>query len=272
MLPAYNVPALSAKTRDLAVAALRGLSSVTWFTVNTVAEMVGHVRRGRPPLHLALFFEQTARVGAGSVPLVALVSLFLGVTAALLVGYELERLGAEQSVPGFVAVSFTRELGALMTGIVVAARCGAAFTAELGTMTVSEEVDAVEGMGIGPLRYLVGPRVLASFLMLPSLSIVSNLAAIAGGALVARVQFDISFRYFGVLAMDSLVLRDIWAGILKSFLFGLLIGVIACYKGLSASRGAIGVGMATTSSVVLSTATVIAADTLCNIVLVRVWE
>ena len=260
------------RVRDHAIAELRGLSSFTWFCLSTVAELAGHLRRGRAPFRRELFFEQTGRVGVGSVPLVALVSLFLGLTTSILVGYELRRMGAEQSVPGFVAVTFTRELGALMTGIVVAARSGAAFTAELGTMTVSEEVDAIEGMGIGPLRYLVAPRVLASFLMLPTLAVVSNLAAIAGGVIVAEVQFDISVRAFYNLMMESLVLRDVWAGLLKSFLFGLLIGVIACYKGVTAARGAIGVGTATTSSVVTSITSVIACDTLFNIILVRLWE
>jgi phospholipid/cholesterol/gamma-HCH transport system permease protein len=253
------------------LSALRGLSSLTWFTFSTATETAGHVRAKHLPLRPALLFEQTARVGAGSVPLVSLVSLFLGVTTALLVGYQLEKLGAEESVPGFVAVSFTRELGALLTGIVVAARSGAAFTAELGTMTVTEEVDAIEGMGVGPLRFLVVPRVLASLLMLPSLSVVSCLAALAGGAVVAQTRFDISFHYFFTLAKDALVVRDIWAGLVKSVLFGFLIGVIACYKGLTASRGATGVGWATTSSVVTSITTVIGCDMLCNILLLRIW-
>jgi phospholipid/cholesterol/gamma-HCH transport system permease protein len=202
---------------------------------------------------------------------VALVSVFLGLTIAILIGYQLKSLGAVESVPAFVAVSFSRELGALLTGIVVAARCGAAFTAELGTMNVSEEVDAIEGMGIGPLRYLAAPRVLASCLMMPSLSVVASLAGMAGGALVARVQFHISFHYFVVLTMDSLVSRDIFAGLVKSLLFGLVIGVIACYKGLTASQGATGVGLATTSSVVISVSSVIGCDTFCNIVLARIW-
>lgn len=258
--------------RSRAAAVLQGLSSITWFGLDTVVEMAGHLRRRRAPLRRELFFEQTGRVGVGSIPLVALVSLFLGVTTALLVGYELKRMGAEQSVPGFVAVTFTRELGALMTGIIVAARSGAAFTAELGTMTVSEEVDAIEGMGIGPLRYLVAPRVLASFLMLPTLSVVANLAAIAGGMIVAWAQFGISVPTFYRLMMESLVLHDVWAGVLKSFLFGLLIGVVACYKGVTAARGAIGVGTATTSSVVTAITGVIACDTLCNIILMRLWK
>jgi phospholipid/cholesterol/gamma-HCH transport system permease protein len=254
-----------------ALGALKGLSGMSYLTVDTVVEMADHAAHRRAPFHARLLFTQTRRVGVGSIPLVALVSLFLGLTTAILVSYQLERLGAEQSVPAFIAISFTREMGALLTGIVVAARSGAAFTAELGTMTVSEEVDAIEGMGVGAMRYLVAPRVLASMLMLPSLSVVANLAGLAGGALVARWELDMSLPHFAVLAMDSLVSHDIVAGLIKSLLFGLIIGLIACYQGLAATQGATGVGLATTSSVVLSVTSVIGCDTLCNIVLVRVW-
>src|SRR6476469_589535 len=128
------------------------------------------MRRGRAPFRAARFFRHTERAGVGSVPLVAMVSFFLGLTMALLTGYQLERFSQERLVPGLVAIAFTRELGPLLTGIMLAARIGAAFTAELGTMQVSEEVEAIEAMGIGPLRFLVGPRMLALFLLMPCLS------------------------------------------------------------------------------------------------------
>src|SRR5581483_9289875 len=111
-------------------------------------------------------------------------------TMALLTGYQLQSFGTERLVPGLVAVGFTRELGALMTGIMVAARIGAAYTAELGTMTVSEEVEAIEAMGLGPLRFLVSPRVLAVFLLMPCLTVVSDLTAMVGAALISRWAFD----------------------------------------------------------------------------------
>ena len=106
-------------------------------------------------------FRHTERAGVDSVPLVGLVSFFLGLTMALLTGYQLQRFGTERLIPGLVSIAFTRELGPLITGIMLAARIGAAFTAELGTMQVSEEVEAIEAMGIGPLRFLVAPRMLA---------------------------------------------------------------------------------------------------------------
>ena len=187
---------------------------------------------------------------------------------ALLTGYQLQRFGTETFVPGLVAIGFTRELGPLITGIMLAARIGAAFTAELGTMTVSEEVEAIEAMGIGPLRFLVAPRMLALCLLMPCLSTISNIAAIAASSLISRAYFNIAFVYFVDLVHEALLIRDIITGVLKSFMFGLLIAAIACYRGLNVRGGAAGVGNATTSSVVTAITVVIGVDTLYNIVYV----
>ena len=149
-------------------------------------------------------------------------------------------------MPSLVAIGFSRELGPLMTGIMVAARIGAAYTAELGAMTVAEEVEAIEAMGLGPLRLLVSPRVLAVFLLMPCLSVISSGMAMLGGAIISSWAFDIPLQSFGDTALDSLIIRDIVAGVLKSFLFGLIIGIIACYRGLTVRGGAAGVGTATT--------------------------
>jgi phospholipid/cholesterol/gamma-HCH transport system permease protein len=247
---------------------LNEVGSMFWFIINTVTETMDNMQRGRAPFRASSFFLQTERSGVGSVPLVAMVSFFLGLTMALLTGYQLQRFGTERLVPGLVAISFTRELGPLLTGIMLAARIGAAFTAELGTMRVSEEVEAIEAMGISPLRFLVAPRVLALFLLMPCLSTISSLAAILATSLISRAYFHIAFVYYVDLVIHSLLIRDIVTGVLKSFLFGLLISSIACYRGLSVAGGAAGVGNATTSSVVTAITTVIAFDTLFNIVYV----
>jgi len=178
----------------------------------------------------------------------------------------LQRFGTERLIPGLVSIAFTRELGPLITGIMLAARIGAAFTAELGTMQVSEEVEAIEAMGIGPLRFLVAPRMLALFLLMPCLSTVSNIAAVFATSLICKAYFSIAFPYFFDLVKDSLLIRDIITGILKSFLFGLLIAAIACYRGLTVKGGAAGVGTSTTSSVVTAITAVIGFDTLYNVV------
>src|SRR6266699_3921070 len=148
---------------------LHEVGSVFWFIANTLQETMERVQQRRAPFRAASFFRQSVRAGVDSVPLVGLVSFFLGLTMALLTGYQLQRFGTQRLIPGLVSIAFTRELGPLITGIMLAARIGAAFTAELGTMTVSEEVEAIEAMGIGPLRFLVSPRVLAVFLLMPCL-------------------------------------------------------------------------------------------------------
>src|SRR5437764_2297827 len=140
---------------------LREVGSMFWFITQTFQETLERVRDGRVPFRAVSFFRHAERAGVDSVPLVALVSFFLGLTMALLTGYQLQRFGTERLVPGLVSIAFTRELGPLITGIMLAARIGAAFTAELGTITVSEEVEAIEAMGTGPLRVLVAPRLLA---------------------------------------------------------------------------------------------------------------
>lgn len=239
-----------------------------WFVAHTLDETIDRIRQGKTPFRAKSFFRHTEKAGVDSVPLVGLVSFFLGLTMALLTGYQLERFGTERLVPGLVAIGFTRELGPLLTGIMLAARVGAAFTAELGTMKVSEEVEAIEAMGIGPLRFLVAPRALALSLLMPCLSTVSNLAAIFACGLICKAYFGIAFPYYIDLVRDSLLIRDIVTGILKSLMFGLLIAAIACYRGLNVRGGAAGVGNSTTSSVVTAITTVIGVDTLYNVVYV----
>lgn len=253
-------------------AALQHLGSILWLLIDTFREMGDHVRRGKAPFRAIHLFAQTDRAGVGSLPLVALVAFFLGLTMALLTGYQLKKLGQEGMVPALVTVAFTRELGPLITGIMVAGRVGAAFTAELGTMRVAEEVDAIEAMGIGSRRFLVAPRLTAVTFLMPSLSVAAVLAALVGGALVCKAQFSLSFSAYRPLVVDALELRDVVAGFVKSLLFGVLVGLISCYKGLSVRGGAEGVGNATTSSVVQAIVAVLGFDTLTNIVLVALFE
>jgi phospholipid/cholesterol/gamma-HCH transport system permease protein len=247
---------------------LAEVGGMFWFFIQMVDETIDRIRQGRVPFRASSFFRHTERAGVGSVPLVGLVSFFLGLTMALLTGYQLERFGTERLVPGLVAIAFTRELGPLMTGIMLAARVGAAFTAELGTMKVSEEVEAIEAMGIGPLRFLVAPRTLALCALMPCLSTISSIAAIFATSLICRAYFGIAFVYYLELVRDSLLIRDIITGVFKSLMFGLLIAAIACYRGLNVKGGAAGVGTSTTSSVVTAITTVIGVDTLYNIVYV----
>jgi phospholipid/cholesterol/gamma-HCH transport system permease protein len=250
-------------------AALIQIGSIVWLFLNTIEEMVANIRRGRWPFRLAAFFAQTDRTGVGSVPLVMLVSFFLGLTMALLTGYQLQKFGTERLVPTLIAISFTRELGPLLTGIVLAARIGAAFTAELGTMQVSEEVEAIEAMGIGPLRFLVAPRLLAITLLMPCLSVVSCVAALVGSGLISWATLNLVPAFYYDAVLTSLYVSDIIIGLFKAMFFGLLIGLIACYKGLSVRGGAEGVGVSTTGSVVIAISTVIGFDTLFNLMVTK---
>src|SRR5882724_9818405 len=199
---------------------LREVGSMFWFIAHTFEETIDRLRRGRVPFRAASFFRHTERAGVDSVPLVGLVSFFLGLTMALLTGYQLQRFGTERLIPGLVAIGFTRELGPLLTGIMLAARVGAAFTAELGTMQVSEEVEAIEAMGIGPLRFLVAPRMLALVLLMPCLSTVSNIAAVFATSLICKAYFSIAFPYFLDLVKIYFLIPTSSPAILKAFSSG----------------------------------------------------
>ena len=203
--------------------------------------------------------------------MIMMLSLFIGLTLALLTGYQLKMFGIVSLVPAVVSVSFTREMGPLFTGIVLAARIGSAYTAELGAMTAGGEVDALESMGIGALRYLVTPRISAIFCMTPCLSIVAIISGIVGGAFISNFLLHIGYGYFLDQVMTNLLIKDLLSGFIKSILFGAIIGSIACYKGIGMSGGAVGVGNSTTQSVVSSIAAVIVCDSFCNILITTLF-
>jgi phospholipid/cholesterol/gamma-HCH transport system permease protein len=204
--------------------------------------------------------------------MVVMLSVFVGLTMALLTGYQLQRFGIVTLVPAVVSVSFTREMGPLFTGIVLASRVGAAYTAELGAMTTGGEVNAIEGMGIGALRYLVVPRFLAIFCLTACLTVISIISGILGAAFISNLTLQLSYGYFFDQVMTNLLVKDVISGVVKSFFFGSIIGLVACYKGLSVTGGAVGVGIATTSSVVTAISAVIACDSLCNIFIVTFFS
>ncbi len=232
------------------------------------AEILDSLRERRGPLRLDDFSFQCNRAGVESIPMIILLSVFLGLTMALLTGYQLRIFGIVTLVPAVVSVSFTREMGPLFTGIVLASRVGAAYTAELGAMTAGGEVNAIEGMGIGALRYLVTPRMLAIFFLTPCLSMISVISGICGAAFISSLLLEICYGYFFDQVMTNLLVKDMLSGIIKSLLFGAIIGSLSCYKGLAMRGGAVGVGNATTASVVASICAVIACDSVCNVFLI----
>ena len=250
------------------IAFLEELGNLVEVFKETGSEIFARMGVHRPVVSMRDLLFQCQRVGVGSVPMVVFLSSFVGLTMALLTGYQLQIFGMVMLVPAVVSVSFIREMGPLFTGIVLAARIGAAYTAELGAMVAGGEVAAIEGMGIGSRRFLVTPRILAILFLTPSLAVTSIISGILGAAFISSLMLHISYGFFSDQVVTNLFIKDVLAGIAKSFLFGGIIGTIACYKGLSVSGGAAGVGSATTSSVVTAISAVIACDSLCNIFII----
>jgi phospholipid/cholesterol/gamma-HCH transport system permease protein len=204
--------------------------------------------------------SQAMQVGVRALPILSLITFFIGLILALQSAYELRRLGAISYVANAVAISMTRELGPLITAIVVIGRSGSAFAAEIGTMKVSEEIDALETMAIHPVDFLVTPKFLAMIVMVPCLTIWANFMGILGGALFGVAQADFTWIRYIQASLDALFLRDIVTGLIKSVMFGITITAVGCYEGLSTGAGAEQVGRSTTRAVVVSIFLVILVD------------
>jgi phospholipid/cholesterol/gamma-HCH transport system permease protein len=212
------------------------------------------------PLRLQRAVSQAMDVGVRALPILSLITFFIGLILALQAAYELRRFGAMSYVATPVAVSMSRELGPLITAIVVIGRSGSAFAAEIGTMKVTEEIDALETMAISPIRFLVTPKFLAMILMLPCLTIWANAMGILGGSLFGVAQADFTFGRYVQASLDSLLLRDIMTGLVKSVMFGITITAVGCQEGLDTGAGAEQVGRATTRAVVVSIFLVVLVD------------
>jgi phospholipid/cholesterol/gamma-HCH transport system permease protein len=209
---------------------------------------------------------QMARAGVDSVPLVLLTGLFSGMVLAYQTANQLLRLGGEAFVGGLIAVSMAREAAPVFAAVTVAGRVGAGFAAELGTMVVTEQVDALTVMGTDPLEYLVVPRALALLAMLPVLVMLANVVGSLGGYVVS-VAVGVPGSVYVESVRRFLDLHDVVGGLVKSAAFGLLIALVACHKGLRASGGALGVGQATTGAVVAAIAGVLAANYFLDVLL-----
>ena len=205
-------------------------------------------------------FEQMLFVGVQSILIVFFVTLFTGIVIAMQTAPQLESLGAVIYVAGLVAVSITRELGPVLTGLVIAGRVGAAMSAELGTMKVTEQVEALESMALNPVRFLVVPRFLALIIMLPCLTILGDAVGIFGGYLIGVFNLHINPGLYIDTTFRFLTAKDILTGVAKSFVFGGIIALIGCYYGLNTTGGAEGVGKSTTTSIVTSFILIIVAD------------
>ena len=214
--------------------------------------------------------RQIERHGPDGLPIVAVIGALMGLIIAFQAAVQLRKFGADAFVADLVSISLTRELAPLMTAIVVAGRSGAAIAAEVGTMKVAEEIDALHTLGVCPHRFLVFPRVLALVVLLPLLTLVADLVGIASGAVVAAATLDIGFRQFILSTGETLVPMDVLSGLIKSMVFGGLIAGIASERGLSARGGAEGVGRVTTSAVVATLFWLVLVDAMFA-VLFNLW-
>ncbi len=207
-------------------------------------------------------FESMVRAGVNSLPVAVVTALFTGMVLALQTGITLERkmAGISSYLGGMVALSMLRELGPVLTALIVTGRVGSSFAAEIGTMRVTEQIDALVTLATNPVKHLIVPRMLALVVMLPVLTVFSDMVGILGGMIIAGSKFGQSPGLYIDNALTMVHLEDLFSGLAKSVFFGFIIATVSCYKGFTTSGGAEGVGRSTTSAVVASSMGILIAD------------
>lgn len=241
------------------------------YTVLLLAESLFWILLGRwrqQPVRLTAVVSEMMAVGVSAIPVVGLLAFANGAMMAMQGIYTLRDFGAESQVVVGLTTSVTREFGVLIAGIVVAGRSGSAIAARIGSMQMRQEIDALRVMGIAPVRYLVAPILIALLVMMPTLTVFSNLMAILGGGLVVVTELHTSFGGYVDRVLGVLEPVDLWQGLSKSLVFGVLVAVVAAGNGFSASGGAEGLGRATTRSVVLCISAIVVADMVFTFLLV----
>lgn len=256
---------------------VRGMGYVQHRLVDAIAEIgriailmldtFRHLGRGLAAPRLVM--EQAHAIGVQSLALVFIVSLFTGAVAAVQAAYQFSNVVPLKYIGSVILRSVIIELGPVLTALIVGGRVGAAIAAELGTMRVTEQVDALEAMAINPVRYLVVPRVVAAVLMLPVLTMLANALAIFGGYVVAVTSIGVTTQTYVTGLKDFFYLKDLFSGLIKSFVFGGIIAWMGCYHGFRTEGGAEGVGIATTRAVVSSCVLVLINDYVLAHVLFR---
>lgn len=216
------------------------------------------------PLRRKELFNQMLIIGLESLPIVAMIGGIMGMILALQSAYQLEKFGAEMYIGSMVGIAMARELGPLMAAIMLSGRIGARFAAELGTMKVSEEIDALEVMALNPVRFLVVPRLLAIVAMLPCLTVLADLIGFAGGMFTAVSIVGVDPVLYYQKTVEFMVVSDVSTGLIKSFFFAIIIGGIGCYKGMNVTEGAAGVGLATTEAVVMAIFLIVCTDCIAT--------
>ena len=251
MSATLNLLALLGRTT---LGALSGVGALVLFAGHAMLLLL------RPPYGPRLFLRHFAEIAYFSLPVVALTALFTGMVLALQTYTGFARFNAESAVASVVVLSVTRELGPVITGLIVAGRIGAAMAAEIGTMRVTDQIDALRTLSTDPMKYLVAPRLLAGLLALPLLVVVANLLGVFGGYLVGTMKLGFAGEAYLRNSWDVLEAIDVISGLAKASVFGFLITLMGCWYGYNSQGGAQGVGQATTKAVVAASILILASD------------
>lgn len=235
---------------------LSTIGRVSVFTMTAVSHAV------RPPFYPRIIVRQMIEIGYYSLPVVGLTAVFTGMVLALQSFTGFSRFAAEDAIPNVVVISITRELGPVLAGLMVAGRIGASMAAEIGTMRVTEQVDALTTLSTNPFKYLVGPRIIAGLTMLPILVFIADVIGIMGGYLVSVFVLDFNAATYLQNTSNALEVFDVVSGLIKAGVFGFIITLMGCYHGYNSRGGAQGVGQATTNAVVSSSILILCFDYL----------
>lgn len=247
------------------ISAVKELGEVIAFLSNAVIAFFAMIR-GKAVYRSSDTWLVMQQTGAEALPIVSLLNFLVGAILGYIGAMQLEKFGAEIFIGDMVGVAMTREIAAIITAIIMAGRSGAAFAAQLGTMKVNEEIDALRSMGISPMEFLVLPRMIGMMLMMPLLAIYANFMGIFGGALVAYSMLNISLEQYLSVVIKSVGLNDVAAGIFMSVVFGAIVAVVGCQKGLSCGKSAEAVGASTTSAVVTSTVIIFVCAAILTVI------
>jgi phospholipid/cholesterol/gamma-HCH transport system permease protein len=232
--------------------------------------MLGKVGRGltTPPYYYRDIIEQFEAIGVGSLTVVLLTGMFTGMVLALQSGFTLDQFGARSMVGRLVSASIVKELGPVLTGLMVAGRVGSGIAAELGSMMVTDQIAALRALGTDPIRKLIIPRILAGLVMVPLLTVIASAVGMVGGWIVTSTLLRVASSIYWNAVVQGLYIQDVWMGLIKPFFLGFTIVSIGCHVGMRTSGGTQGVGRATTNAVVASSVAVIAVDYLVTQVLI----
>ncbi len=243
-----------ARLGRIVIAVLHSVGEVTLFGMAGVSHIF------RPPFYGRAFGTAMMNIGFFSLPVVALTAVFTGMVLALQSFTGFSRFSAEGAIANVVVLSVTRELGPVLAGLIVAGRVGAAMAAEIGTMRVTDQIDALSTLSTDPMKYLVAPRLLAGTLSLPLLVVVADILGVMGGYLIAALKLGFNSTTYIARTLDFVQLDDVLSGLAKAAVFGFLIALMGCYQGYNSRGGAQGVGNATTSAVVAASILILAFD------------